>query len=88
MSKILNEEEFQEEIHKNSSLQNLRFKKGKPLYSEEYIVKFDELQPDNTWQKKTVFYYSEHKGKGKDVETKWKADYKDKQVTLFSINYV
>jgi len=61
--------------------------KGKnSLYSETYQVNF-WLTENGIISKQQEIYHTASKGRHKQVEAKWKKEYKDKAVKLISVIY-
>jgi len=66
----------------------IKNKKSKAIYSEEWIVKFWQMNyTTKFWEQLTETYYTEDKDMYKAVKEKWEQDTKDKTVEFVSLKY-
>ena len=66
----------------------IKNKKSKAIYSEEWIVKFWQMNYDTKfWEQLTETYHTEDKDMYDEVKEKWEQDTKNKTVEFVSIKY-
>lgn len=56
-------------------------------YSESYEVNFHIQKTDGFWERRSETYRTANKSDHKDVELRWRKDFKNDNVTLISVIY-